>query len=478
MSQIFTMSGDFQAVVPLKDAQWRRASYVASGGTHNRYRSSAKSDLVTQLPWHLVNLENQVKADPPNMDAISSTLRCIAKTIEEEFPYEVVHPFKTHTVLLELLNQPMSAEDISNILFILCSGYMSHPNGRNLLIESGVPTSLLAVLANGCDASCVKPLFIGLRYLILEVRDFKRHFIESGFISQIQNACEALQADLPVIETCRLIKSLMYRPIEDSWVDPVMNIVPTLLSFVVPDEPIRVRIVFQALRHLAVVRPETRDRLVEFGVLRVAIDLLLGGATTGVFESVLHFLAQFCRDGKCLREVVSEQLVNAVVERIHRLIEQQLQKDLNHVFVDMTSLLIQENELIEMLLGSQVYAFMTEVIARGSPWVVFIEASRIVGVIVQKRKVEFIASVYQNEVMFKAIDALLQVDDARMNMLGLDMVTTFFEVATATANGEWVEALKGQAWLRGDVEALVEDSASEDVQGAAGRVLEAVLSNE
>ena len=141
-------------------------------------------------------------------------------------------------------------------------------------------------------------------------------------------------------------------------------------------------------------------------------------------------------------------------------------------------LLIQENELIEMLLGSQVYAFMTEVIARGSPWVVFIEASRIVGVIVQKRKVEFIASVYQNEVMFKAIDALLQVDDARMNMLGLDMVMTFFEVATATANGEWVEALKGQAWLRGDVEALVEDSTSEDVQGAAGRVLEAVLSSE
>ena len=470
------MSSDFRAIVPVRDAQWRRASDVRGSESGGRKKAVSRAKIVEQLPVHLVALEKEMNSESRNIDIISSSLRCIVTTVREEFPYDVVYPFKTHLILIELLSSPLPLEDIANILFILCRGYMSDRNGRNLLIENKVPATLLAILASGCDASCVGSLFVGLRHLIVEVPDFKRHFIESGFVKQVLGAYEALQADMPALEMCLLLKAMMYAPIEDGWVETLMSVVPVLLSYVAAEEPAQTRIAFQALRHLSTVRPETREELARIGVVRVSLDLLLSSETTsGVFGTVLHFMARFCADGKGVNDVVSLDLVNAAVEQLHGLIDHgAAPRTVNHVFVDVVSLLRHERETTKWILETELYAFMKEVIVRGSPYVLHIEASRVVGVIVLTRDVELISMVYENDIMARAIDALLKVDDERMNRLGLDAVGVFFDVATASANEEWL-AVKGQPWLREALEGMLDDLSKEDIHELANHVMTTVL---
>ena len=469
------MSSDFREILPVRDAQWQRASDVRGSESSIRKKSVSRAKIVEQLPVHLVALEKEMNSESRNIDVISSSLRCIVTTVREEFPYDVVYPFKTHLILIELLSSPLPLEDIANILFILCRGYMSDRNGRNLLIENKVPATLLAILASGCDVSCVGSLFVGLRYLIIEVPDFKRHFIESGFVKQVLSAYEALQADMPALELCLLLKAMMYAPIEDGWVETLMSVVPVLLSYVGAEQPAPTRIAFQALRHLSTVRPETREELVRIGVFG-SLDLLLSSETTsGVFGTVLHFVARFCADGKWASDVVSLDLVNAAVEQLHGLIDHgAAPRTVNHVFVDMVSLLRHSRETTKWILETELYAFMKEVIVRGSPYVLHIEASRVVGVIVLTRDVELIGIVYQNEIMARAIDALLKVDDERMNRLGLDAVSVFFDVAATTANEEWL-AVKGQPWLRETLEGMMDDLSKEDIHELANHVMTTVL---
>ena len=469
------MSSDFREILPVRDAQWQRASDVRGSESSIRRKSVSRAKIVEQLPVHLVALEKEMNSESRNIDVISSSLRCIVTTVREEFPYDVVYPFKTHLILIELLSSPLPLEDIANILFILCRGYMSDRNGRNLLIENKVPATLLAILASGCDVSCVGSLFVGLRYLIIEVPDFKRHFIESGFVKQVLSAYEALQADMPALELCLLLKAMMYAPIEDGWVETLMSVVPVLLSYVGAEQPAPTRIAFQALRHLSTVRPETREELVRIGVFG-SLDLLLSSETTsGVFGTVLHFVARFCADGKWASDVVSLDLVNAAVEQLHGLIDHgAAPRTVNHVFVDMVSLLRHSRETTKWILETELYAFMKEVIVRGSPYVLHIEASRVVGVIVLTRDVELIGIVYQNEIMARAIDALLKVDDERMNRLALDAVSVFFDVAATTANEEWL-AVKGQPWLRETLEGMMDDLSKEDIHELANHVMTTVL---
>lgn len=95
---------------------------------------------------------------------------------------------------------------------------------------------LPVILEPGCDASCAGALYTGLAWLLLDRPDFNKHFLELGFVSQIVGVWEALKADIPVVKMCSLIRALMCAPIEDAWVEPLMSLVPVLVSFS-GDEP-------------------------------------------------------------------------------------------------------------------------------------------------------------------------------------------------------------------------------------------------
>lgn len=59
--------------------------------------------------------------------------------------------------------------------------------------------------------------------------------------------------------------------------------------------------------------------------------------------------------------------------------------------------------------------------------------------IVLKRDVVMIQAVCENEVIVKAIEALLQVDDERTNHLRLEAIRVDFEMAIEGANCKWME---------------------------------------
>jgi hypothetical protein len=94
------------------------------------------------------------------------------------------------STLLRILREPHSEEAISS------------SDALSLLASADFPADLLRVFSVGGSADCAASVFIGLLCEINADGEFKRRFIESGFLANAKRAYEQRGLECPLFARC------------------------------------------------------------------------------------------------------------------------------------------------------------------------------------------------------------------------------------------------------------------------------------
>lgn len=476
-------SQDFLSVASQNQSLWDRAITSQSRG-HVTCTKVSQSILEDQLSYHLGKFESAVEEG--NSESVSNCLKHIRSSLTPEdenrrlgpFVFKDLEAYKTHEILLELLDSPMEDNDIKNIMDILCRRYLSDERGRKLLRDSSLSRTLLDMTRTGCNADYTGDLFVGLLSMMIDVPGFKQHFIEEGFVDDLKQAYAQLEGDTPVLEFSMLIMELM-SDAEEDWVDTLIQLVPILGEIIDCDLKGQKHVIYAYRALFLLVRKymDTRSVMVDERILEIAFGQALSSETDlEQFQVIIQFLAALSRDGSYADDIMSTELIAAVCNKIREVIEYRDKEPMYQIFVDTMTIATTMPELLSMVFQSELFDFMKEVVDNRSPHRILVEISRVVvHIIMITRDLDLINVIWTAEFVIPAFETLIQMDDANLVADGLFAIKSLMILAQDATLDEITTTMMEQEEILENVNMIILDNEFNDSVIALAKDVEEIL---
>jgi hypothetical protein len=339
---------------------------------------------------------------------------------------------------------------------------MVSQDGRELLCSCDFPSDLLRCLGEGCGAESAASLFVGLSWEILTDKEFKKHFIEKGFIAHLIVAYEQLSGDTPIVEMCELVKEIMRQPMEDDWVVSVGRLVPMMVDFARIDG--MARKAFQALRAFARSHYEATEIVRASPAVVLAVDVMLTeNWSPSLFQTALSFVAAIGGNS----EIASELYV-PVSRFISRASDV---KWINWALADINRIV----DTMEELVRSPLFVMIVGMVEGDeTPWILFVQASVFVARLMCSGQLQLMRIAFRGGLFFRALRALLEVDHVPSKCLAIDAIGTLLMRADEIPDEGWFAALLADKWILEELTTISENDESVEVTTKVRAILQFV----
>jgi hypothetical protein len=361
-----------------------------------------------------------------------------------------------------------SSEVVSVSLAILCESYMADPDGRGLLWRESFPRDLLQFLTIVDLPRRAKSLFIGLSYAIASDFEFKKYFVENGYIGELQQAYGRLGEGCPWLEICGLVKEIMKRPVEDEWVVPIGTLVGMISEFA-RIEGLE-RPAFQALRAFANAHGEARKIVQGTEALGIAVDKILAWQREcRLFQTSLSFVA---RVGGCGAVAVKVyRAVAAFIDELGTDVER-----IDWALSDAGRIAEESVEALEGIVETPLFEKIASfVMDEETPWMLFVQSSLFIARFVQSKSLRLVDIACRDGLFLRALRALLEVDHVWAKGMGLDAIGVLIWAGEEGAWREWRAALIADEWVGEQLEELAQREENPRMADMAGAIFRSIV---
>jgi hypothetical protein len=290
-------------------------------------------------------------------------------------------------------------------------------------------------------------------------QDFKKHFIEKGFIPHLIAAYEQLAGDTPVMEMCALAKEIMRQPMEDGWVASVASLVPMIVDFARIDG--MARKAFQALRAFSWSHYEATEVVRASPAVAVAVDVMLREDwSVSLFQTALSFVGS---------TGASSEIASVLYAPVSRFITKTSDVErINWALADVNRIV----DTFEGLVLSPLFGLIVGMVEGDeTPWILFVQASIFIARLMYSGQVELMKIAFRNGLFFRALRALLEVDHLLSKCLAIDAVGVFLMTADEVPGEEWLAAFLADTWIVEQLMAISENDESVEAVTKANAVI-------